>query len=163
MPGKRVFTLWDLQEIAYIFYGLAMDHRFYGETASLEGARKLGDFLISTWNATPEKTFGEPKITVQMPLAGLDDALLALAAETGDRKYVAFMREVRKTVGCDDRIVLGRWGSVEGHVYTYLALCVAMMRLDRLDRILNCWRHAQRFQLPAQRQRHCHYRRHWRS
>ncbi len=133
VPGKRVFTLWDLQEIAYIFYGLAMDHRFYGETASLEGARKLGDFLIATWNGTPEKTFGEPKITVQMPLAGLDDALLALAEETGDRKYVAFMREVRKTVGWDNQIVLGRWGSVEGHVYTYLALCVAMMRLDRLE------------------------------
>jgi uncharacterized protein len=133
VPGKRVFVLWDLQEIAYIFYGLAMDHRFYGEIASLEGARKLGDFLIANWNAAPARTFGEPKIGIQLPLAGVDDALLALSEETGDPKYTAFMRDMRGEVGWDDRIVLGRWGLVEGHVYTYLALCVAMMRLDRLE------------------------------
>jgi hypothetical protein len=132
-PGRRVFTLWDLQEIAYIFYGLTMDHRYYGETASLEGARKLADVLIATWNATPQKDFGKPKITIQMPLAGLDDALLAIGEETKDPKYVAFMRDMRKSVGWDDQIVIGRWGLVEGHVYTYLAQSVAMLRLDRLQ------------------------------
>ena len=133
VPGKRVWELWDVQEIAYIFYGLAMDHRFYGEAASLEGARKLADFLIAIWNAAPEKQFGNPKITIQMPLAGVDDALLALSDETKDPKYVSFIRDMRKTVGWDDHIVLGRWGLVEGHVYTYLAQSVAMMRLDRLE------------------------------
>jgi DUF1680 family protein len=132
-PGKRVWELWDFQEIAYIFYGLAMDHRFYGEAASLEGAKKLAGFIIATWNAAPEKNFGKPRITIQMPLAGVDDALLAIGEETKDPKYVAFMRDMRKTVGWDDQIVLGRWGLIEGHVYTYLAQSVAMMRLDRLE------------------------------
>jgi hypothetical protein len=133
VPGKRVWTLWDIQEIAYLFYGLAMDHRFYGETASLEGARRLADFLIAAWNAAPEKIIpGPPKITIQMPLAGLDDAFLAMGEETRDPKYVEFIRQMRKSVGWDDQIVIGRWGLVEGHVYTYLAQSVAMMRLDRL-------------------------------
>jgi hypothetical protein len=133
LPEKRVWALWDLQEIVYIFYGLAIDHRFYGETASLEGARRLADYMIARWNAAPQKIFGKDDITIQMPLAGMDNALLALSEETRDPKYVAFLRDLRKAVGWDDRIVLGRWGKVEGHAYTYLAQSVGMMRLDRLE------------------------------
>jgi hypothetical protein len=132
-PDKRVWELWDFSEIAYIVYGLAMDHRFYGEAASLEGAKKLADYLIARWNAAPEHTFGRDDLTIQMPLVGIDNALLALHQETKDAKYIAFMRDFRKIAGWDDRIVLGRWGKIEGHAYTYLAQSVAMLRLDRLE------------------------------
>jgi hypothetical protein len=132
-PEKRVWTLWDISEIGYIVYGLSMDHRFYGEAASLEGAKKLGDYLIARWNADPRHAIGDDSISVQMPFVGLDNAMLALHQETKDEKYVAFMRNFRKMMGWDDRIVLGRWGKVEGHAYTYLASSVAMMRLDRLE------------------------------
>jgi DUF1680 family protein len=70
---------------------------------------------------------------MQMPLAGLDNALLALHEETQDAKYIDFLRDVRKVAGWDNRIVLGRWGKVEGHAYTYLAQSIGMMRLDRLE------------------------------
>jgi hypothetical protein len=132
-PDKRIWALWDISEIGYIVYGLSMDHRYYGQASSLEGARKLADCLIARWNADPEHAIGDINITKQMPLVGLDNAMLALHQETQDAKYVAFMRDFRKVVGWDDRIVLGRWGKIEGHAYTYLAQSVAMMRLDRLE------------------------------
>jgi hypothetical protein len=132
-PDKRIWALWDISEAGYIVYGLTMDHRFYGETASLEGAKKLADYVIARWNAAPGHAIGDIPITIQMPLVGLDNAMLALHQETQEAKYLAFMRDMRKVVGWDDCIVLGRWGKVEGHAYTYLAQSVAMMRLDRLE------------------------------
>jgi hypothetical protein len=131
-PEKRVWTLWDISEIGYIVYGLSMDHRYCGEAASLEAARKLADYLVARWNASPAHAIGDNSITVQMPLVGLDNAMLALHGETADQKYVDFIRAYRRSVGWDDRIVRGRWGKVEGHAYTYLAASVGMMRLDRL-------------------------------
>ena len=132
-PDKRVWELWDISEIGYIVYGLSIDHRFYRETASLEGAKKLADYLIARWNADPGRAIGDNSISIQMPLVGLDNAMLALHQETKDAKYVAFIRDLRKKVGWDDHIVLGRWGKVEGHAYTYLAASVSMMRRDRLE------------------------------
>ena len=130
---KRVWTLWDISEIGYIVYGLTMDHRYYGEAASLEAARKLADYLIARWNENPQHAIGDNSISVQMPMVGLDNAMLALAQDTKDKKYIAFIHAYRKETGWDDRIVLGRWGKVEGHAYTYLAGSVAMMRLDRVE------------------------------
>jgi hypothetical protein len=132
-PDKRIWALWDIGEIGYIVYGLSMDHRFYGEAASLDGAKKLADYLIARWNADPEHAIGDNVISMQLPLVGLDNAMLALHQETQEAKYIAFMRDLRKVAGWDDRIVLGRWGKIEGHAYTYLAQSVAMMRLDRLE------------------------------
>ena len=131
-PDKRIWALWDISEIGYIVYGLSMDHRFYGEAASLGGAKKLADYLIARWNADPLHAIGDNIISMQLPLVGLDNAMLALHQETKDAKYVTFMRDYRKIAGWDERIVLGRWGKIEGHAYTYLAQSVAMMRLDRL-------------------------------
>jgi DUF1680 family protein len=132
-PDKRIWALWDFSEIAYIIYGLAMDHRFYGEVASLQGAIKLADYLIAGWSANPHHAMGDLDISIQMPLVGTDNALLALHQETQDAKYIAFLRDLRKVTGWDNRIVLGRWGRIEGHAYTYLAQSVAMLRLNRLE------------------------------
>jgi len=132
-PDKRIWALWDFSEIAYIIYGLTMDHRFYGEAASLQGAIKLADYLIAGWSANPHHAMGDLDISIQMPLVGTDNALLALHQETQDAKYIAFLRDLRKVTGWDNRIVLGRWGKIEGHAYTYLAQSVAMLRLDRLE------------------------------
>ena len=132
-PDKRIWTLWDISEIGYIVYGLSMDHRFYGETASLEAAKKLADCLIARWNENPQHAIGDDSISIQMPLVGLDNAMLALAQESKDKKYIAFVHAYRTIAGWDDHIVLGRWGKVQGHAYTYLAASTAMMRLDRLE------------------------------
>ena len=131
-PDKRIWELWDISEIAYIIYGLCMDHRFYGEAASLEGARRLADYLVARWTADPQHPISGDIITIQMPLVGLDNALLAVHQETRDAKYIGFLRDVRQAVGWDDHIVVGRWGKIEGHAYTYLAQSIAMLRLDQI-------------------------------
>jgi hypothetical protein len=110
-----------------------MDHRLYGETASLEGARKLADYIIARWSAEPDHVIGGNIVPVRMAAVGLENAMLALYEETKDTKYLAFVRDFRKIADWDGRIVLGRWGKIDGHAYTYLAQCIAQLRLDRIE------------------------------
>ena len=133
LPENRVWDLWDISEMGYIVYGLTMDHRLYGETASLEGARKLADYIIARWSAEPDHVIGGNIVPVRMAAVGLENAMLALYEETKDTKYLAFVRDFLKIADCDGRIVLGRWGKIDGHAYTYLAQCIAQLRLDRIE------------------------------
>jgi hypothetical protein len=132
-PAHRVWDLWDISEMGYIVYGLAMDHRFYNEAASLEGARKLADYIITRWSAEPNRRIGDIDIPSRMAAVGLENAMLALHQETKEEKYLAFVRDFRKIGDWDGQIVLGRWGRIEGHAYTYLAECIAQLRLARLQ------------------------------
>jgi hypothetical protein len=150
LPENRVWDLWDISEMGYIVYGLTMDHRLYGETASLEGARKLADYIIARWSAEPDHVIGGNIVPVRMAAVGLENAMLALYEETKDTKYLAFVRDFRKIADWDGRIVLGRWGKIDGHAYTYLAQCIAQLRLDR------------RFGFPVEPRRHDDNRRVWR-
>jgi hypothetical protein len=133
LPEHRMWDLWDISEMGYIVYGLSMDHRFYGEAASLEGAKNLADYIIARWSAEPDHAIGDIDIPTQMAAVGIENAMLALHEQTKDAKYLAFVRDFRKLADWDGRIVLGRWGRIEGHAYTYLAQCVAQLRLDRLQ------------------------------
>ena len=130
---NRVWGLWDISEMGYIVYGLTMDHRFFGEAASLEGARKLADFIITRWSAEPQHAIGDNLVHTRMAVVGLENAMLALHQQTQDAKYLAFVRDFRKIRDWDGRIVLGRWGQIEGHAYTYFAQCIAQLRLNRLE------------------------------
>jgi hypothetical protein len=132
-PEKRMWELWDLSEMAYLVFGLSMDHQLYGEAGSREGARKLADYIIARWTAAPSHVFGDDSISPAMPMVGIHNAMLALYQETQDAKYLSFVRDFLKTPEWDGRIVLGRWGKIEGHAYTYLAHCVGQLRLDRLS------------------------------
>ena len=129
---SRVWSLWDISEMAYIVYGLTMDHRFFGEAASLEGARKLADFVIARWSAEPQHIIGGDITHTRNAAVGIENAMLALYQQTQDAKYLAFIRDFRKIRDWDGRIVLGRWGKIEGQAYGYLAWCIAQLRLNRL-------------------------------
>jgi len=133
LPEHRVWDLWDISEMGYIVYGLTMDYRLYGEAASLEGARKLADYIIARWTSQPDHAIGDINIPTQMAAVGIENAMLALHEETKDAKYLAFVHDFRKIAEWDGRIVLGRWGRIEGHAYTYLAQCIGQLRLDRLE------------------------------
>jgi hypothetical protein len=133
LPEHRVWDLWDISEMGYIVYGLAMDHRFYGEAASLTGAARLADYIIARWSAEPHRHIGDIDIPARMAAVGLENAMLALHQETKDAKYLVFVRDFRQIGDWDGQIVLGRWGRIEGHAYTYLAECIAQLRLDRLE------------------------------
>jgi DUF1680 family protein len=132
-PGRRVWTLWDIHEMGYLVYGLAMDHRFFGEEQSLEAARKLGDYIVTKWSAEPQKEPGGGAITVNMAVTGLESAMLALYGQTKDRRYLDFVVKFRRLPEWDGQIVLGRWGQIAGHAYAHMCRLIAQLRLERIQ------------------------------
>ena len=130
-PEARLWTLWDIHEMAYLIYGLTMDHRFFGEDASLAAARKLADFILAGWH-THERSPGDGSITEYMAVTGLENALIALFQQTSDRKYLDYAADFRGLSKWDGPIVLGRWGPIQGHAYAYLCRSLAQLRLNQI-------------------------------
>jgi DUF1680 family protein len=131
-PEARVWDLWDIHEMSYLVYALASDDRFFHEAGSLAAARRLADYILEHWSAEPERKPGGGRITVHMAVTGLENALLALYAQTADPRYLDFVRTFRRLPEWQDRIVVGRWGTIEGHAYAHLCRTVAQLRLYRL-------------------------------
>ncbi|MBI5820146.1 MAG: glycoside hydrolase family 127 protein [Verrucomicrobia bacterium] len=132
-PAKRMWSLWDIHEMNYLAYGLAMDHRFFGEKASLEASRKLADFIVQRWAAEPPKLPSPWNITLYMGVTGLENTMLALYRETGDPQYLDFVTKTRHLANWNARVVIGRHDDIEGHAYAHLCRCIAQLRLHRLQ------------------------------
>jgi len=89
VPESRMWALWDLHEMGYLVLGLTTDYRYFGEKASLEGARRLADYIIGRWSEDPQqKTDGW--ISVYVATTGLEEAMLALHEWTGEERYLNF-------------------------------------------------------------------------
>lgn len=131
-PDARMWGLWDLSEMAYLIQGLVMDHRLFGRRNSLEGARRLADYILRRWSAEPDRIPGGGHLTMHMAVVGLEPALLSIHEATGDPRHLDFCKEFRGLSQWNPRIVLGRWGHIEGHVYAYLCECLAQLRLYRI-------------------------------
>ena len=131
-PGSRIWKLWDIHEMAYILYGLIMDHAFFGNETALDAARKGADYIIEVWGADPDREPGGGEITVYMGVTGLETALLALHDATGEVKYRDFCADFRGLKTWDGPVVLGRWGQIQGHTYAYCCRALAQLRLHRL-------------------------------
>ncbi|NMC19792.1 MAG: hypothetical protein GYA33_05165, partial [Thermogutta sp.] len=129
-PEARMWSLWDVHEMSYLVYGLASDHQFFGDEASLTAARRLADYIMNRWQAEPERKPGGGGITVYMAVTGLENAFLALSRQSGEDKYGDFVVRFRKLPEWDARIVIGRHGPIEGHVYAYLCRSIAQLRLS---------------------------------
>lgn len=132
-PAKRMWSLWDIHEMNYLVYGLAMDHRFFGEKASLEAARKLADYIVRRWAVEPPKLPSPWGITLYMGVTGVENTMLALHRETGDAKYLDFVTKTRQLANWNARVVTGRHDDIEGHAYAHLCRCIAQLRLHRLQ------------------------------
>ena len=132
-PEARLRKLWDIHEMAYIIYGLAMEHRFFGNEAALKGACKAADYIMAGWHAEPEMVPGGGDITIYMAVTGLEPALIALYHATGEQHYLDFCTAFRKLSDWDGPVVLGRWGQIQGHAYAYMARCLAQLRLHRVQ------------------------------
>jgi len=133
VPEKRLWTLWDVADMGYVIYGLASDSQFFHEKASLQAARKLADYVIARWSAEPRRIPGNGSIAVVNAQVGLPEALLALYAQTREPRYLDFCVKHLKLPEWDVGIVLGRWGTIEGHAYGYLAQCLCQLWLNRLQ------------------------------
>jgi DUF1680 family protein len=132
-PDVRIWTLWDVHEMSYLVYGLVSDYRYFGEKPSLEAARKLADYMITRWAAEPGRIPGGGGITLHMAVTGIEPAMLALHQATGDTKYLDFCVNVRKLPEWQARIVVGRWGQIEGHAYAHMCRCLSQVRLYQLQ------------------------------
>jgi DUF1680 family protein len=133
MPESRVWQLWDTHEMAYLIYGLSSDYRLCGEQTSLEGARKIADFIIAEAKAHSDRKLVECNIATHMGTTGLFPALLTLSDLTGDPKYRQFCVEHCKLAEWNQPIVCGRWAGIEGHAYAFIDHAMAQAQLCHLQ------------------------------
>lgn len=139
-PESRMWALWDVHEMSYLVYGLVTDFRLFQERRCLEAAEKIADYLIRRWSAEPERIPGDGQIALHMAVTGMEPALLALYEATGQKKYLDFCTQFRRLPDWQGRIVLGRWGKIEGHAYAHMCRCLAQLRLDRLAPDARLWK-----------------------
>jgi DUF1680 family protein len=130
-PEKRFWTLWDVHEMSYIVYGLVTDARLFDNKPALAAAKRLGDYIVSRFEAEPNRFAAECDIAPHVALTGLEQALLQLSEETGDRKYGDFVVDYRRLPEWEWPLRLGRSADIGNHAYGYLCRCVAQLRLYR--------------------------------
>ena len=138
-PESRMRALWDIHEMGYIVYGLLSDYRFFNEKPSLEAARRLADYIVKHWADLPPDWDRATHIATHVSVTGLERTMLALYATTGERRYLDFVVRTRDLASWDLGIVVGRREGIEGHVYAYMARCLAQLELYRRqpdDRLL---------------------------
>lgn len=131
VPESRMWQLWDIHEMGYLILGLTVDYQYFGKTPSLEAARKLADYIIRRWSVDPERRT-DGWVSTYVATTGLEEAMLALYKQTGDRQYLDFCVEHRKLPDWDTPLIQGRWGNLEGHAYYHLCHCLSQLRLHEI-------------------------------
>jgi len=132
-PARRIKSLWDVHELGYIIWGLLEDHRCFGEPPSLVAARKAADYLLNNWSVLPPDWGRDADVAPHVAFTGLERTMLALHRATGEPAYLSFVTQTRALPEWDLDIVIGRRQGIEGHVYAYMARCLAQLELHRLQ------------------------------
>jgi DUF1680 family protein len=132
-PAKRILTLWDVHEMGYIIWALLENHRYFGEAPSLATARKAADYLVKNWSVLPSSWGVGSDVAPHVAFTGIERTMLALHRATGEPSYLQFVTKTRALPEWDLEIVIGRRPGIEGHVYAYMARCLAQLELDRLQ------------------------------
>jgi uncharacterized protein len=130
---SRMWSLWDIHEMGYIILGLTSDYHFCGEQRSLEAARRLTDYILGRWSTMPTDWERQTRDSTHVLVTGLERTMITLHRETGDNRYLAFCTRQRALPEWDLGIILGRRDGNYGHVYAYLARCLAQLDLYRLQ------------------------------
>ncbi len=133
-PDCRVLNLWDVHEMGYIIFGLLSEYSFFGNEQALSSAKKIGDYLIEKMHPYPQGRVPNTEVVCwDMATNGLEDAMLGLYEVTKDEKYLEFVKSYMDLPKWDKPIVIGRWGKIEGHVYTYIKKCLEKERLNSME------------------------------
>jgi DUF1680 family protein len=132
LPERRMWYLWDIHEMAYIVLGMTSDYKYFKEKSSLEAAGKLADYIIRRWSVDPNRKTND-WISVYVGTTGLEEAMLALYEQTGEKRYLDFCVNNRKLPNWDTDLIQGRWGNLEGHAYYHLCHCLAQLRLYNIQ------------------------------
>jgi uncharacterized protein len=130
-PPNRVWGLWDTHELGYIIWALLTDYRYFGEERSLVSARKAADYLIQRWPSMPADWGKDSDVAPHVAFTGLERTILALGRQTGASSYLNFVVQTRHLPEWDLPIVVGRRSGIEGHIYAYMARCLAQLELCR--------------------------------
>ena len=85
--GAQNYRNWILHDQEYIILGLVEHWRYCGDAKSLQFARELADYVITTFSKCPKPD--------KVCTAGLPEAILALYGCTGDARYLEFAAGTR--------------------------------------------------------------------
>ena len=124
---------WVLHDQEYLLLGLTRNWLATGNEESLQSARELGDYVITT--------FSKDTKPEQVCTAGLPEAFLLLYRCTGDVRYLKFAAEIRhgngtKEIQCASLLDWRQtFDTPPAHVYVMLARCYAQTELYRYERM----------------------------
>jgi uncharacterized protein len=129
-PG-RVRALWDIHEMGYLIWGLLTDYQYFGDERSLTAARRAANYLLQHWPDLPRDWGKESGVAQHVAVTGLERTMLGLYRQTGDQSCLDFVLQTRALPSWELPIVVGRRPGIEGHIYAYLARCLAQLELYR--------------------------------
>jgi DUF1680 family protein len=130
-PAQRVQGLWDVHELGYVIWALLTDYQYFGEERSLTAARQAADYLVRRWPMLPKDWCVGTDVAPHVAVTGIERTMLALHRQTDDPSYLDFTVRTRALAGWDLPIIIGRRPGIEGHIYAYLARCLAQLELHR--------------------------------
>lgn len=132
-PDKRIAGLWDIHEMGYLMWGLLNDYSSFGDTRSLAGARKIADLIVNHWAELPADWGQRTLVAPHVAVTGLERAMLATYVASQERRYLDFCVKTRALPEWNLGIVIGRRAGIEGHVYAFMARCLAELELYRIQ------------------------------
>ncbi|NOX53403.1 MAG: hypothetical protein GXP27_02995, partial [Planctomycetes bacterium] len=89
------------------------------------------DYIVRRWPEIPEDWGHKTGVATHVAVTSLERTLITLAHQTGDRRYIDFCLKQRGLGDWNLGIVIGRRPLIEGHIYAYLARCLAQLELYR--------------------------------
>jgi DUF1680 family protein len=133
--GGQNYRNFLLHEQEYLILGLVESYRYGGDAKSLQYARELADYVITTFPKAPRQ------LAEKISTAGLPEALLALYGCTGEARYLEFAASTPHGNSFNEMefASLRDWNKSTleerktGHVYCNLARCYAQTMLYRFE------------------------------
>ena len=132
-PGNRMWKLWDIHEMGYIINGLITNYRLFGDKQSLIAAEKAAGYIIKNWSSMPAGWENTTDVATHVAITGIHRTILTLYSVTNDKHYLDFCLNQLDLKNLDPGIVIGRRKLIEGHIYGYMAACLAQLELYRID------------------------------
>lgn len=132
-PKARIQGLWDVHEMGYMIWALLADYELFRDEHSLAAARKAGEYLIRNWSSLPPNWGQGGDVAPHVAFTGLERTMLALQRQTSAAAFLDFVTKTRALPEWDLPIVVGRRQGIEGHVYAYMARCLAQLELHRVQ------------------------------
>lgn len=127
---KRLWSGWDIHEMAFIIDGLISDYELFGNERSLNSAIKTADIILSHWEEMPND-YGNT-VDMHVLLTGIDWAILKLYRVTGEKRFLDFSEKQKPLNDWNTKITIGRRIGVSGHMFAYFSMCQAQLEFYRL-------------------------------